>query len=213
MERVGEPQNLVSYHLRQLRRGGLITAHRSTFDGRDTYYHLDLQRCATALSQVGASLHPALTAPGSKTRGGGPASAGSCSPVLFTCTGNSARSLLAEAILRHHTGGRVEVSSAGSHPKAAVSPDAVRVLREQYGVEIGARRPRHLDRVRGVRFGYVISLCDKVREAQPDFPDARLIHWSIPEPSGHPAFVRTAAEIDTRVRYLLSVLDTTEDRS
>ena len=57
---VGEPQNLVSYHLRLLRDGGLVTAARSSFDGRDSYYHLDLDRCADALADTGAALHPAL---------------------------------------------------------------------------------------------------------------------------------------------------------
>src|SRR5262245_65516976 len=57
---VGEPQNLVSYHLRLLRDGGLVTTTRSSFDGRDSYYHLDLDRCAEALIDLGAALHPAL---------------------------------------------------------------------------------------------------------------------------------------------------------
>src|SRR4051794_34460939 len=58
--RVDEPQNLVSYHLRLLRDGGLVTARRSSFDGRDSYYHLDLDRCADELIASGAALHPAL---------------------------------------------------------------------------------------------------------------------------------------------------------
>ncbi|MBO2446472.1 helix-turn-helix domain-containing protein [Actinomadura barringtoniae] len=206
MERVGEPQNLVSYHLRQLRRGGLVSAGRSSFDGRDSYYHLDLERCASALTGVGTALHPALARE--------PVFGGYRAPVLFTCTGNSARSLIAESLLRHRTGGRVEVTSAGSHPKRAVSGNAVRVLRERYGVDVAGRRPQHLNTVQDRSFGYVISLCDKVREAQPAFPgDPELVHWSIPEPTGYPAFVRTAAEIDTRIRHLLPVLDTREDSS
>src|SRR4051794_39511936 len=55
-----EPQNLVSYHLRQLREGGLVTARRSSHDGRDTYYHIDLDRCADALAETAGALHPAL---------------------------------------------------------------------------------------------------------------------------------------------------------
>jgi ArsR family transcriptional regulator, arsenate/arsenite/antimonite-responsive transcriptional repressor / arsenate reductase (thioredoxin) len=57
--RVDQPQNLVSYHLRLLRGAGLVTATRSSFDGRDSYYHLDLDRCAAALAATGAALHPA----------------------------------------------------------------------------------------------------------------------------------------------------------
>ena len=60
---VGQPQNLVSYHLRLLRRGGLVTARRSSFDARDSYYHLDLDRCSAELATTGAALHPALREP------------------------------------------------------------------------------------------------------------------------------------------------------
>ncbi|MEH0552302.1 arsenate reductase/protein-tyrosine-phosphatase family protein [Streptomyces sp. B21-101] len=217
VQRVGRPQNLVSYHLRLLRGAGLVTAHRSSYDARDSYYHLDLERCAHALADAGGALHPALgfaptppLAPPFPTRTAGrPA-------VLFACTGNSARSPIAEALLRHRTRGQVEVTSAGSHPKPGVHVDAVRVLREQYGVDISGQRPRHLDTLPGRRFDYVISLCDKIREVCPDVGDdrPRLVHWSIPDPTaatgpgpvGRSAFVRTAAEIDTRIRYLMPVL-------
>ena len=57
---VGQPQNLVSYHLRQLRAGGLVTARRSSFDGRDTYYSLDLDGCARELADAASALHPGL---------------------------------------------------------------------------------------------------------------------------------------------------------
>lgn len=60
VERVGQPQNLVSYHLRLLRGGGLVTARRSSYDARDSYYHLDLEQCAHALTNAGTALHPAL---------------------------------------------------------------------------------------------------------------------------------------------------------
>src|SRR3954447_16378819 len=84
--RVEQPQNLVSYHLRLLRDGGLVTTTRSSFDGRDTYYHLDLDRCAHALAATGAALHPALRLDAA------PAPRRSPHAVLFICTGNSARS-------------------------------------------------------------------------------------------------------------------------
>ena len=60
VELAGQPQSLISYHLRLLRGGGLVTARRSSFDARDSYYHLDLERCAQALRAVGIALHPAL---------------------------------------------------------------------------------------------------------------------------------------------------------
>lgn len=213
-ERLGEHQNLVSYHLRILRDGGLVIARRSSFDARDSYYHLDLDHCAQALTTAGAALHPALhlarpSPPTMSTGRSGPVR------VLFACTGNSARSPIAEALLRHRCGdGRMEVTSAGSHPKQRIHPQAVRVLREDFGIDIADQRPRHLDTVADVRFDYVITLCDKVREVCPDFgDDPRLVHWSIPDPAStgedtYPAFSGIAAEIDTRIRYLLSVLAT-----
>jgi protein-tyrosine-phosphatase/DNA-binding transcriptional ArsR family regulator len=207
---VGEPQNLVSYHLRLLREGGLVTTTRSTFDGRDTYYHLDLDRCAGALSDAGAALHPALR-PGPVP---GPAPDLPRSPrvgVLFVCTGNSARSPIAEALLRHRSGGRVDVASAGTRPKPRFHAAVAGVLRDAFGIDVADGGPRHLDAVRGRRFDYVVSLCDKAREACPDFPGRpRRVHWSIPDPAaggaGVATFRRAAADIDTRISYLLPVL-------
>ncbi|SDI59728.1 metalloregulator ArsR/SmtB family transcription factor [Nonomuraea jiangxiensis] len=206
---VGEPQNLVSYHLRLLRSAGLVSARRSSFDGRDSYYHLDLERCAHALADAGAALHPALRVPP-----GEPVTSAAPS-VLFMCTGNSARSPIAEALLRHRVGGHAEVTSAGSHPRARLHPHAAQVLRRRYGIDLAGWRPRHLDTLIGRRFDYVISLCDKVREVCPDFDGhPRRVHWSIPDPAaiadagegGYPVFDRTAAEIDTRIRHLQPVL-------
>ncbi|MEU4673412.1 metalloregulator ArsR/SmtB family transcription factor [Amycolatopsis sp. NPDC023774] len=210
---VDQPQNLVSYHLRQLRSAGLVTARRSSFDGRDSYYHLDLARCADAWAEAGAAVHPGI----------GP-SDGFADPrsrrarVLFVCTGNSGRSPLAEALLRHRRRGAVEVSSAGSHPKP-LHADAVRVAAE-YGITL-EHEPTHLDSLRGRQFDWVISLCDRVREVCPEFPGRPVtIHWSLPDPAREPdpggdtlpAFQRTAAELDTRIRFLpLSLTTDTEE--
>jgi protein-tyrosine-phosphatase/DNA-binding transcriptional ArsR family regulator len=218
VEVAGQPQNLISYHLRLLRAGGLVTAHRSSFDSRDSYYHLDLEGCAHALSAVGVALHLALRlAPTSTsaTSAEGPVRAS----VLFACTGNSARSPIAEALLHHRGGGLVEVVSAGSHPKTRIHPNAARVLREEYGIDIPNYLPRDLQTMAHRHFDYVISLCDKVRELCPQFSDQpRLIHWSIPDPAAgdadrrsYSAFRRTAAEIDTRIRYFLPVLTDTPE--
>ena len=218
---VGEPQNLVSYHLRLLRDGGLVTARRSSFDGRDSYYHLDLDRCADALAATGAALHPALhtiaaprAAPGARRRRTRPVS------VLFVCTGNSARSPMAEALLRHHADDRVTAISAGSRPKPHLHPNAVRVLDDQFGIDTSGQQPRHLDTLAGRRFDQVITLCDKARETCPEFSHhPRRAHWSIRDPGtasdtdegSYPAFQETAANIDTRVRHLLAAL--TSDHS
>src|SRR5271163_864765 len=204
---VDAPQNLVSYHLRLLRAAGLVDARRSSFDGRDTYYHLDLAQCAAAFGDAATALHPALapTAPTGRAAG---------SSVLFLCTGNSARSPMAEALLRHRGHGHIRVASAGSHPKPCVHANAVRVMREEYGVDLGRRRPQRLTAVRGRRFDYVITLCDKVREFPHDHPSAAAIHWSIPDPSAcagtgrasYPEFRRVAMELNTRIQFLLPVL-------
>jgi len=215
---LGQPQSLISYHLRLLRDGGLVTATRSSFDGRDSYYHLDLDRCAQALAGTGVALHPALrldrstlAPPVRQRRSPRPT-------VMFVCTGNSARSPIAEALLRRHTAGCVEAISAGIHPKPRLHPNTVRVLNDEFGIDIAAQRPRHLDTLTGHRFDYVITLCDRAREVCPEFGDhARRPHWSIPDPAAtgdgdrasYPAFTRVATDIDTRVRHLLPVLATT----
>jgi len=208
--RVGESQNLVSYHLRLLRDAGLVTTTRSTYDGRDTYYHLDLDRCAHGLAETGAALHPVLrpapVAPAVRPP--------RRTAVLFVCTGNSARSPIAEALLRLRLGGRVTVTSAGTRPKPDLHPHAVRVLREGFGIDVADQRPRHLDTVAARRFDHVITLCDKAREACPEFrDDPRRTHWSVPDPAttrvpdqGYRAFQAVAADIDMRVRHLLPVL-------
>jgi protein-tyrosine-phosphatase/DNA-binding transcriptional ArsR family regulator len=211
---VDQPQNLVSYHLRLLRDGGLVTATRSSFDGRDSYYHLDLNHCAKALADTGVALHPALrqkAAPSIPQAGQWPGHIA----VLFVCTGNSARSPIAEALLRHHTAGCVHVTSAGSRPKPSLHPNTVRVLRETFDIDVSGQHPRQLDAVAGRRFDHVITLCDKAREACPEFAhQPRRVHWSIPDPAAagdtdqasYLAFERTAADVDTRVRHLLPVL-------
>jgi ArsR family transcriptional regulator, arsenate/arsenite/antimonite-responsive transcriptional repressor / arsenate reductase (thioredoxin) len=196
-----QPQNLVSYHLGRLRAAGLVSARRSSFDGRDAYYHLDLANCVDALAAAGLALHPGLrltrvrgTAPGRRCR------------VLFLCTGNSARSPVAEALLRR-AAGQIEVASAGSRPKP-LHPDAVRVLRE-YGIDLAGRAPQQLSAFAGQRFDYVITLCDRVREVCPDFPGpAEQVHWSIPDPAvaGCPAFQRMAAELHSRIGFLVAAL-------
>jgi protein-tyrosine-phosphatase/DNA-binding transcriptional ArsR family regulator len=202
VELLGQPQNLVSYHLRRLRDGGLVTATRSSFDGRDSYYHLDLDRCAEALAGTGAALHPALAADTPVPRQQRPA-------VLFVCTGNSARSPIAEHLLRRRAAGQVTALSAGTHPKPHLHPDAVRVLREHFDTDIARQRPRRLDTLVGRRFDFVITLCDKAREACGEF-DAHphRLHWSVADPAAgnYEVFRKTAADIDTRVRHLLPVL-------
>jgi len=211
VERTGQPQSLVSYHLRLLREGGLVVARRSSFDARDSYHHLDLERCAEALTATGLALHPSLRLDRTP-----PPTTGIAPPrrpsVLFACTGNSARSPIAAALVGHLAGDRVEAASAGSHPKPRLHPHAVRVLRDDYGIDVSDQRPTHLDSTSHRSFDRVVSLCDRVREVRrPEFRDpSRSIHWSIPDPAAsgarYPAFRQVAADIETRVRHLLPTL-------
>ncbi len=208
-ERAGEPQNLVSYHLGKLRDGRLVEARRSAADRRDTYYRLDLERVGALLSATGAALNPALRlasplpvdAPVRPAR------------VLFLCTGNSARSPMAAALARARSGGAVEAVSAGSQPRP-LHPNALRVMREAYGIDLAGHTPRPLAAFADRRFDRVISLCDRVREVCPKFPgDPETIHWSIANPATgepdavtYPLFEQTADELAKRVGFLLATL-------
>jgi ArsR family transcriptional regulator, arsenate/arsenite/antimonite-responsive transcriptional repressor / arsenate reductase (thioredoxin) len=207
----GRQQSLVSYHLRQLRDGGLVSLRRSAADGRDTYYVLDLARCRELLASAGVALHPGL-ARSPRARGRESARA----RVLFLCTGNSARSQIAEALADELSHGAVRAASAGSRPKP-LHPNAVRVMRER-GIDIAGWRSKHLDEFAAERFDYVISLCDRVREVCPEFPGGPdLIHWSIPDPAREvgsdeetlPAFERTATELRTRIGFLVEAIEPT----
>jgi protein-tyrosine-phosphatase/DNA-binding transcriptional ArsR family regulator len=215
---VGQPQNLVSYHLRQLRLGGLVSARRSSFDGRDTYYSLDLDGCAQALAGAAGALHPGLAPVPAVLRqrpSPGEVAAPAVAPrVLFVCTGNSSRSPMAEGLLRNRAGTQVTAASAGIRPKP-VHPHAVTVMRDRYGVDIAGHQPAAVETAARDPFDYVISLCDKARESCPEFAGhPRLVHWSLPDPAagegglaGYPAFERTAADLDARIGFLLPVLD------
>jgi ArsR family transcriptional regulator, arsenate/arsenite/antimonite-responsive transcriptional repressor / arsenate reductase (thioredoxin) len=212
---VNEPQSLVSYHMARLRSGELVRTRRSSADRRDSYYTLDLTRCREQLEAAGDAVHPGLrlvpappwtprTSDRRRHR----------IRVLFLCTGNSARSQIAEALLVRMSQGSIDAASAGSDPKP-LHPNAVRVMAKR-GIDISASRTKHLDEFVTQRFDAVITLCDKVREVCPEFPShPRLVHWSIADPAlegptdraSHQAFERTATELETRVGFLLDQLD------
>ena len=200
--RAGKQQSLVSYHLRRLRDGGLVSTRRSLADGRDTYYVLDLAGCGERLRGAAAALHPGLA--------GGPARPAVRARVLFLCTGNSARSQMAEALIEQLSGGAVSAASAGSRPKP-LRDEAVNAMRVR-GIDIAGRRSKHLDEFTGERFDHVITLCDRVREVCPEFPgDPETTHWSIPDPAreGGPAFGQVAEELAIRIRFLLATMNPT----
>jgi protein-tyrosine-phosphatase/DNA-binding transcriptional ArsR family regulator len=212
-ELVDAPQNLVSYHLRQLRNGGLVSTRRSSADGRDSYYAIDLASCRRELQAAGGGLHPALWLAPVDPAPPVPGRSRRKRRVLFLCTGNSARSQIAEALLEHLSAGAVEADSAGSHPKP-LHPNAVRVMQRR-GIDISTHRTKHFDEFGAQPFDMVITLCDRVREVCPEFPlHPQLVHWSIADPASAdatnrasaPAFERTAAELETRIGFLLHVL-------
>jgi protein-tyrosine-phosphatase/DNA-binding transcriptional ArsR family regulator len=213
---VGRSQSLVSYHLGRLRAAGMVSMRRSSADRRDAYYSVDLARCEQLLAATGGALHPGLRlAPAaSSERRRQP---GAARPrLLFLCTGNSTRSQIAQALVEQLAGGSIEAFSAGSDPKP-LHANAVRALRE-HGIDIAGRRTTHLDELAQQTFDYVISLCDRVRELCPEFPDRPdLIHWSIPDPARegdadaqtYPAFQRTATELAARIPFLLELIEHT----
>ena len=127
--------------------------------------------------------------------------------VMVLCSGNSARSQMAEGWLRHLAGDRFEVVSAGTEP-SSVNPLAIAVMRER-GIDISGHRSKPVDEFLGETFGYLISVCDNAREKCPIFPGAvKRMHWPLEDPAAAAGqdeerlavFRRIRDDIETRVR-------------
>lgn len=102
--------------------------------------------------------------------------------VLFLCTGNSARSQMAEGLLRHLAGDRYDVFSAGTRP-VGLNPGAVAAMQE-LSVDISAQRSKHMDEFVDRTFDYVITVCDRAKDSCPRWPHTgRLLHWSLEDPA------------------------------
>jgi arsenate reductase len=102
--------------------------------------------------------------------------------VLILCTGNSARSQMAEGLLRHDGGAAFEVASAGTKP-SHVRPEAIAAMRE-IGIDISGYRSKSVDEFAGQAFDYVITVCDNAKESCPIFPaTTKRIHWSLDDPA------------------------------
>jgi len=102
--------------------------------------------------------------------------------ILILCTGNSARSQMAEALLRHEAGGRFEVFSAGTQP-SRVRPEAIAVMAE-IGLDISGHRSKSVDEFVGLDFDFVITVCDNAKETCPVFPAAvTRLHWPFEDPA------------------------------
>jgi protein-tyrosine-phosphatase len=121
---------------------------------------------------------------------------------------------MAEALMRHLSKGKVETFSAGSHP-SRIHPYAVRVMAAR-GIDISQQRPKHFDEYRGQSFDYIITLCDRVLEVCPTFPnDPERIHWSFPNPAAvegtedeqYRVFEETSLQLANRIRLLLTLIE------
>jgi arsenate reductase (thioredoxin) len=135
--------------------------------------------------------------------------------VLILCTGNSARSQMAEGLLRHLAGDRFDVASAGVAP-TEVRPEAIAVMRE-LGIDISHHRSKSVDEFLGQDFDYVITVCDNANEQCPIFPsNTKRIHWSFEDPAAAAGdeqarlavFRRVRDEIFDRLRLFANVANT-----
>jgi protein-tyrosine-phosphatase len=216
---LNQPQNLISYHLRQLSTHHLVNERRSTADGRDIYYSLNLDLLRENYIATAVALHPVLAVETSLSQEIPSLPIAPAPRVLFLCTENSARSQMAEGLLRRLAGDTLAIVSAGSRP-TEVHPAAIRVL-AQMGVDISQQRAKHLDLFLNQSFDYIVTVCDRIRESCPTFPgDREQIHWSLPDPAApegiseserDDAFVKVAQQLLTRLRHFL-VLITYEQR-
>lgn len=136
--------------------------------------------------------------------------------ILVLCTGNSARSILAEYLLRAKGRGRFEVHSAGAKPTGRVNPFAVRVLRERYTLDASDARSKSWDEFRDVKFDAVITVCDHAKEMCPVWPGTPILaHWGSPDPAAVEgteeqklqAFVQVASQIAARADLLCAFPD------
>lgn len=121
--------------------------------------------------------------------------------VLFLCTGNSARSQIAEALLRQKAGSELEVFSAGTAPKG-LNPLAVQVMKE-IGINISDQQSKDVGQFANESFDWVITVCDTAKEQCPVFPGSRSQHWSIPDPEDLEEFRQIREVLSGRIDSFL----------
>jgi arsenate reductase (thioredoxin) len=140
--------------------------------------------------------------------------------VLILCTGNSARSIIAEYLLRSKGKGRFEGFSAGAKPTGTVNPLALWVLWDRYGIDAGGARSKSWDEFRDVKFDFVITVCDHARESCPVWPGHPVLaHWGSPDPAAFQGteaerkrqFVQVALQIARRIDLFCALPDTQLD--
>jgi arsenate reductase len=134
--------------------------------------------------------------------------------IIFLCTGNSARSQMAEGLMRHLRGNKFEVFSSGSEPKG-INPLAIEVMAE-IGIDISAQRSKHLDEYADRKFDYIVTLCNHAETTCPLFPgEGERIHQSFPDPAAAEGSREEKIEMFRRVRdelkeFILSLPDNRE---
>ena len=133
---------------------------------------------------------------------------------LFLCTGNSARSIIAEYLLRRLGGSRFQVFSAGASPTGTVNPLAIRVLKDVYNIDASNARGKSWEELKDVEFDFVVTVCDNARESCPIWPGQPIVaHWSSPDPAAvngtdaekYRAFKDVAFEINRRLELFTSL--------
>ncbi|HEX3186384.1 MAG TPA: arsenate reductase ArsC [Pyrinomonadaceae bacterium] len=133
---------------------------------------------------------------------------------LFLCTGNSARSIFGEYLLRRLGGSRFEVFSAGSFPTGKVNPLAIQVLKDVYDIDASQARSKSWEEFKNVEFDFVVTVCDNARETCPLWPGQPIVaHWGSPDPAAvegsaaekYRAFEEVALEINRRLQLFTSL--------
>ncbi|MGQ9549205.1 MAG: arsenate reductase/protein-tyrosine-phosphatase family protein [Roseiflexus sp.] len=208
---IKQPPETVAAALADLQSTGLVSSRASDAHPNEMYYSLDLEQMQKRFLAAGRLIHPLLvqaitdveeeTVRSAKPR------------VLFLCTHNSARSQMAEGLLRSFSHGAIEVFSAGSEP-GSIHPLAIETM-DTMQVDIRNQRSKHFDEFLDQHFDVVITVCDRAREVCPVFPEAKeIIHWSIPDPAAvegeteqRRAFHQAATTLATRIRYLQILLE------
>ncbi len=136
--------------------------------------------------------------------------------ALILCTGNSARSVIGEYLLRMKGKGRFEAYSAGAKPSGTVNPLALWVLQEKYAIDASGARSKSWDEFKDVKFDFVITVCDNARESCPVWPGQPVIaHWGSPDPAAAEGteeqrkwvFVQVASQIARRIDLLCALPD------
>jgi arsenate reductase len=141
--------------------------------------------------------------------------------ALILCTGNSARSIIGEYLLRLKGKGRFEAFSAGARPTGLVNPLARWVLADRYGVDASGARSKSWEEFKGVEFDFVITVCDHAKESCPVWPGHPVVaHWGSPDPAAFEGtekerkwlFVQVASQIARRIELFCALPDTQLDQ-